>query len=107
MSSPLRSPALAACIVLFGAPSVFAADLATQSRLGAVFAETDALASYVRPAPTDDHVLRVVETVYSLQPRLPGYYGRPSDFAYRNYYGTSPGTIFSRLPYSCSFVGPC
>ncbi len=39
--------------------------------------------------------------------KLPGYYGRPSDFEYRNYYGTSPVAIYSRLPYACGFVGLC
>lgn len=107
MWSPLKSPVFAACLVLLGAPSAFAADLAAQSRLGAVFAEPPARATFERHAPTDHHELRVVETVYALQPRLPGYYGRPSDFEYRNYYGTSPVTIFSRLPYACGLIGLC
>lgn len=105
--SSSKSPALAACLVLLGGPTAFAADLAAQSRLGAVFAEPPARVTYGRPVPSDDNVLRVVETIYPLQSRLPGYYGRPGDFAYRNYYGTSPVTIFSRLPYACRFVGSC
>jgi hypothetical protein len=38
---------------------------------------------------------------------VPGYYGGAGDFAYRNYYGTSPIAIFSRLPYACGFHGYC
>ena len=73
-----------------------------QSRLGAVFAEpTQRIVRVEIAAPVEDGVL------YFIPPKVPGYYGRPTDFAYGNYYGTSPLAIFGRLPYACGFYASC
>lgn len=97
---------LLALWVLGIASTAQAADLtqlpARQSRLGAVFA--DAPPRHVRveeTAPADHSVL------YFIPPKVPGYYGKPTDFAYGNYYGTSPLAIFGRLPYACGVYGSC
>ena len=51
------------------------------------------------------------ETVFApeidIRPLVNGYYGKPKSFRYRSYYGTSPDTIFSRLPYACGEYGYC
>lgn len=80
------------------------ADLATygpgQSPLGAVFA-----APASSTAVEVDEAPRVLPLIPSRN--LPGYYGSAGDFSYRNYYGTSPIAIFSRLPYACGSYGYC
>jgi len=94
--------AFAACVIGMVASPACAADLAAQSRLGAVFAEPP-----VRVVRGE-----IVEpldggAVFFVPPKVPGYYGRPDDFTYRNYYGTSPLAIFGRLPYACGFYAAC
>jgi hypothetical protein len=93
--------ALACALWGIAAEPVAAADLRAApapSRLGAVFA-----------APAAATLVETYEApVLALPaPRVPGYYGRAGDFAHRNYYGTSPVAIFSRLPYACGFHGYC
>lgn len=83
-----------------------AADLALQpniKRPGQLFAEG------VRVPAVKVHDKEVLDREFWIpnSPPVPGYYGRPGDFHYRNYYGTSPLTIYSRLPYACGFVGLC
>jgi hypothetical protein len=81
-----------------------AADLPARSRLGAIFAEPAEVGPTVyRPAE-----VAVVEVPWmSTSPRIPGYYGRWGDFYYTSYYGTSPGIIFGRLPYTCYYYSAC
>lgn len=80
-----------------------AADLAVQPRPGQIFAE-----DFHEPAPARAPIAPPLIPVWvSNSPRVPGYYGRAGDFHYNNYYGTSPFTIYSRLPYACGFVGLC
>ena len=94
----------AALIVAFGAD---AADLAVRSRVGVIFDEQPPPAALLRGPPRDATDALVAETIYAFQPRIPGYYGRAGNFAYRNYYGTSPVTIFGREPYACTLIGAC
>ena len=97
---------LTACMLLIASSSAPAADLgARPSRIGAIFAESPARVVHA-PIERDPSVV-IVEAIYPVTPRLPGYYGRPRDFKYRNYYGTWPIAIFSRLPYACGFVAAC
>lgn len=100
----MRSIVALACLLWLVAPCAEAADLSRQSQLGEVFAE--------RPARVvirgRDEIEPPANTVIlPFAPRTPGYYGRPGDFSYRSYYGTSPVAIFTRLPYACGFVGLC
>lgn len=99
--------AITACVVL-GAPAQ-AADMPVHSRIGAIFAE---------PAPQPRvKAVREREKDYPesalyrfrLQPPLPGYYGKASDFYYRPYYEDRPvlSYYFDRLPYACGFYGYC
>lgn len=87
-----------------------AADMPVHSRIGAIFAEP------ASPAPP----VRVVQEKekdypesalyrFRLQPPLPGYYGKASDFYYRPYYGdrSAISYYFDRLPYACGFYGYC
>ena len=78
----------------------FAAYATGPSRLGAIFAA---------PGPSPIAVVNEMPLVLPIIPSrtVPGYYGRAGDFSYRNYYGTSPVAIFSRLPYACGFHGYC
>jgi len=84
-----------------------AADLPTQSRLGAIFAEP----AEVHPAVYRSREVSVPIIPYNLLPNPPWnrggyYYG--SSWSYYNagpYYG---GTFYSaRLPYVCGFFGYC
>ena len=81
-----------------------AADLARQSRLGAVFAEP------VAPRGPIGREVRS-EFVYApevdIRPLVQGYYGKPNSFFYSSYYGTPPAVIFGRLPYACGSYGYC
>ena len=100
--------ALCAAMLLLGATvtSAVAADLVVQQQVqrpGQLFAEgarVPAVAARGKEAVDLDFWI-------PNSPKVPGYYGRPGDFHYRNYYGTSPLTIYSRLPYACGFVGLC
>ena len=67
--------------VVTATPSA-AADLARQSRIGAIFADQPPprSARVEREAPSRDAALVVVEALYPIQPRLPGYYGSPARF---------------------------
>lgn len=99
----LKLPFATWTLCLIAAQAV-AADLGAyvpaQSRLGAVFAA---------PAPPPIAVVDEMPFVLPLIPSrtLPGTYGHAGDFAYRNYYSTSPVAIFSRLPYACGIHGYC
>jgi hypothetical protein len=86
--------------------SASAADLAVQSRLGAVFADpppVQAAATVYQPYS--------YTTVYAppvdIRPLVAGYYGKPNSYFYRPYYGESQYWNFSRLPYACGFYGYC
>lgn len=91
-----------ACPAVPGAAPAHAADLPAQSRLGAIFAEPGPAVVAVerRELPMPWPEIGVALSV-------PGYYGRITDFTYSNYYGTSPVTIYERLPYACGFYGYC
>lgn len=100
--SLLLKLSIAACAVLLAASPALSADLgARHSRIGAIFAEPPARAARIRVYEHPEPVF--VGTAL----KVPGYYGTPRDFEYRNYYGTSPLAIYSRLPYACGFVGLC
>lgn len=106
MAFPSHISALA-CALLLAAPCADAADLAAHSGIGAVFADPPLHAPLLRGETRDATNAVIAETIYAFQPRIPGYYGRAGDFAYRNYYGTSPVTIFGRDPYACTLIGAC
>lgn len=105
----IRSTLLAmiACAAL--GTGAYAADLPAHSRIGAIFAQ---------PAPhARARVVREKEKDYPesafyrfrLQPPLPGYYGKASDFYYQPYYEKRRvlSYYFDRLPYACGFYGYC
>jgi hypothetical protein len=106
----LTKPALAACafiaIALSASPAM-TADLAARSSIGEIFAERPVHDVRVQQARARGYEEKIVETLYAIQPHTPGYYGKPGDFEYHSYYGTSPVTIFARLPYACGYVGQC
>lgn len=98
------TPAFVGLLCLIAAPTK-AADLSRQSRLGEVFAEPP-VRVVIRGRDKID-VPPAQDVILPFAPRTPGYYGRSGDYVYRSYYGTSPATIFTRLPYACGFVGLC
>jgi hypothetical protein len=92
-----------------GVTGVAAADLQTQSQLGAIFAE---------PAPAAVVVYRPVRDEapiipYNLLPNPPWnrgnyYYGSSWSYYYPGpYYGGPYDTDGARLPYVCGFYGYC
>ncbi len=95
--------ALVVGALILASSATLAADLARQSRIGAIFDDRPArgarLIAVAEPRP---HGI-----LYTHALKVPGYYGTPRDFEYRNYYGTSPIEIYSRLPYACGFVASC
>jgi hypothetical protein len=94
-----------ALVAMVAASRADAADLAARgvapSRLGAIFADAPLRRDEVLVAQRPSAVF--VGTAL----KVPGYYGQPRDFEYRNYYGSSPIEIYSRLPYACGFVALC
>jgi hypothetical protein len=89
---------------------VRAADLPAHSRIGAIFAEPVDVVVHARPAPPFDPSLLgipIFAPPVDIPPLVNGYYGKPNSYYYSNYYGTSPLTIFTRLPYACGFHGYC
>jgi hypothetical protein len=103
------APLLLVACSFCAAPSD-AADLAGQSRLGAVFAEPVPKARRVVVAEKERPVEEPIVT-YAPEVDVPsivhGYYGKPNSYYYRSYYGTKPETIFSRAPYGCGWYGYC
>lgn len=97
----------AALAVLLAAPCAVAADLAPHSRIGAIFAEPPGAVVLTPVYVGPDTNLFVAENIWTFQQDIQGYYGRPQDFYYRNYYGTPAETIFSRNPYACTILGYC
>ncbi len=80
-----------------------AADLPAGGRIGKIFSEPTRV--YVE-APAV-HERSVGWTWLNNSPLTPGYYGRPGDYYYSSYYGTSPVTIWSRAPYACPLSEAC
>ena len=81
-----------------------AADLARQSRLGAVFAESAAPRGPIGREVKSEFVYA---PEVDIRPLVQGYYGKPNSFFYRSYYGTPSSVIFGRLPYACGSYGYC
>ncbi len=104
-----RAIMLSAFAIAVTAMTAQAADLPTQSRLGAIFAE---------PAQARVYVDRSIEysapiIAYNLLPPLPWarggyYYGSPWSYYYPGPYYGGPYTDYGvRLPYVCSLYGYC
>jgi hypothetical protein len=91
--------------------SASAADLPARSRIGVIFAEPEVeVVVRTRPAPPYDPSLLgipIFAPPVDIPPLVNGYYGKPNSYYYSNYYGTSPLTIYTRLPYACGFHGYC
>jgi len=90
-----------------------AADLPTQSRLGAIFAEPAVAPPPVYPGPYQSAAFPGPIIAYNLLPPFPWarggyYYGSP--WSYYNpgpYYGGPYAWDGGRLPYVCGFYGYC
>jgi hypothetical protein len=97
---------LAVFAIAVTALAASAADLPTQSRLGAVFADP-----LPYQAPAAAYRATGYTTVYApevdIPPLVAGYYGKPNSYYYAPYYGASQLWNFSRLPYACGFYGYC
>ncbi len=87
-----------------------AADLASHSRLGAIFAEpvtkTRRVVVAEKEKPVEEPIVTYAPEV-DISSIVHGYYGKPNSYYYRSYYGTKPETIFSRAPYGCGWYGYC
>jgi hypothetical protein len=115
-SNMLRPFILAALAIIVTAGAAHAADLAQQSRIGALFAEPVVKGRRVvvarEPKPVEEEIVTYAPEV-DVASVVHGYYGKPNSYYYRSYYGSKPGTIFdlgpitSRAPYGCSFYGYC
>src|SRR4051812_10110029 len=106
----LRPFIFAVLAVAVTAEASFAADMAGQSRIGALFAEP--VKKGRRVIVTKDEK-PIEEPIVTYAPEVDvssvvhGYYGKPNSYYYRNYYGTPSETIFSRAPYGCGYYGYC
>jgi hypothetical protein len=109
ISAMPRRTILSAFAIAVTAMTAGAADLPTQSRLGAIFAE---------PAQARPYAHRSVEYSapvfgYNLLPILPWdrggyYYGSPWSYYYPGPYYGGPYTAYgARLPYVCGLYGYC
>jgi hypothetical protein len=91
-------------------PGAQAADMASQSRIGALFAEPVKKSRRVvvvkDEKPMEEPIVQYAPEV-DIPSIVHGYYGKPNSYYYRNYYGTKSETIFSRAPYGCGFYGYC
>lgn len=96
-----------ATAVLGVAFAAHAADLPTNSRLGAIFAEPPPMRAAAPRVVVEEEYETVFAPEVDIPPLVNGYYGKPKSFRYRSYYGTSPDIIFSRLPYACGAYGYC
>jgi hypothetical protein len=105
----LRLPAFV-LIALVAASAAQAADLAGQSRIGALFAEPVTKSRRVvvlrDEKPVEEPIVTYAPDV-DVASIVHGHYGKPNSYYYRSYYGTSKELIFSRAPYGCSFYGYC
>jgi len=101
---------LAAFMLAVSAMPADAADLSTQSRLGAIFAEPSVAPRVVVVKPVRDEAPIIP---YNLLPNPPwnrgNYnYGSSWSFYYPGpYYGGPYDTDGARLPYVCGFYGYC
>jgi hypothetical protein len=99
----LRKIMLAVFAIAVTSVAARAADLAAQSRLGAVFAEPAAPA-YAYPIYDNP---AVYAPPVDIPPLVAGYYGKPNSYYYSPYYGGSSYGMYARLPYACGFYGYC
>jgi hypothetical protein len=107
LASALMTLAVIAIAATSGAQ---AADLAQQSRIGALFADPVKKSRRVVVVRTEKPVEEEIVTYapeVDVASVVHGYYGKPNSYYYRSYYGTSKELIFSRAPYGCSFYGYC
>jgi hypothetical protein len=101
----LRRITLAVFAIAATAMSAGAADLPTQSRLGAVFGESSRESTAYAYQATGYRTAYAPE-VY-IPPLVAGYYGKPNSYYYAPYYGAPLDYDFTRLPYACGFYGYC
>ena len=110
MSHRIMLSVLVAVALAVSAMPAAAADLSTQSRLGAVFAEPVPASRVVVVQPVRDEAPIIP---YNLLPNPPwnrgNYnYGSSWSFYYPGpYYGGPYDTDGARLPYVCGFYGYC
>ena len=105
-----RTNAFALALIALSGSSASAADLAPNSRLGAVFAKPHAAAPPVAEVYTYDYPIGVFAPQVDIPPLVNGYYGKPNSYYYRSYYGSDGAALadaYIRLPYACSFHGYC
>ncbi len=100
----LRRIALAVLAIAMTGMVANAADLPTQSRLGAVSAEPAVAPAAVDPLPDS---WTVFAPPVDIPPLVAGYYGKPNSYYYAPYYGSSIYSTYRRLPYACGFYGYC
>jgi hypothetical protein len=109
MSHRMTLSVFAALTLAAGATSADAADLATQSRLGAVFAEPAVVGRAVKRVPEYEAPI----IAYNQWPGLAwsrGGYNYDSRYHYLEtgpYYGGPYETDSLRLPYACGLFGYC
>jgi hypothetical protein len=100
---------LSVFVTIVGAMTADAADLSTQSRIGAIFAEPVEVLPYA--VRSRDYEAPIIP--YNLLPNPPWnrggyYYGSSWSYYYPGpYYGGPYYTDGARLPYVCGFYGYC
>lgn len=103
-----RHSLLLLLVMLTLSSSASAADLAARPGIGAIFDEpTEVIVVAPRRELPMAWGVPVFAPQVDIPPLVNGYYGKPNSYEHNSYYGTSPLTIFSRLPYACGFHGYC
>ena len=102
--------AFTAFALAVGAMPAAAADLSTQSRLGAVFAEPVPASRVVVVRKVRDEPPIIPYNLFPNPPWNRGTYNYGSSWSFYNpgpYYGGPYDTDGARLPYVCGFFGYC
>jgi hypothetical protein len=97
----LRQLVLASFIVITPMATAMAADMPGDGRIGRLFDE--------RRAPRVEQALQPQEREIAVffPRKVPGYYGTPTSFQQRNYYGTGHNAVYDYLPYVCEALNTC
>ena len=100
----LRYAVLATLAVAVCTPAQ-SADMPERGRIGKIFdnsrtAKRHAPRTRVAVREPDDYIL-------TLPRKVPGYYGTPTSFQQRSYYGTTKSFLYDYIPITCEFSGIC
>lgn len=95
----MRHAVVLSVALALSASAAAAADLPENGRIGRLFEEP-----VVVRAPV---VIEQRDVVVLIPRKVPGYYGTPTSFQQRNYYGTGHNFVYDYFPYVCEALNTC